>query len=212
MGLTSEQAKMLNLESIIDALKGKLIETEKDLRSLQVAHSLKGQKMISLEAEIVRLRMLRTDEQLRAEVDGLRCAVSKKDQEVSRLSQEISKMQGREKDLLSKAREAERRSGEIETRLEAFKETCAVMERNRDVANAVASEEKKAAATSKAEAEKAKEQVREALATSVLASRIVSSAERVIALLPSGVRGLKEVQGFAALLPKKKKLEKGDGK
>jgi chromosome segregation ATPase len=120
MALTPEQVKIVNLESIVDGLTRKLSETEGDFKSLQVAHSLKGQKIVTLEAEIVRLRMLRTDEQLRGEVDGLREQVSKKDREIARLQKEAARLVEGERAAVVRAQQAEQRTTHFQATLETM--------------------------------------------------------------------------------------------
>ncbi|MGI0148709.1 MAG: hypothetical protein ACREDF_04160, partial [Thermoplasmata archaeon] len=99
------------------------------LKSLQVAHSLKGQRIISLEAEVVRLRMLRTDEQLRSEVDGLREQVGKKDREIDRLQKEAARFVEGERAAIVRAQQAEQRTAHFQGTLET-------MQRARDEAQA----------------------------------------------------------------------------
>lgn len=200
MTLTPEQVKIVNQESIIEALNAKLKETESDLKSLQTAHSLKGQKIVSLEAEIVRLRMLRTDEQLRAEVDGLREQVSKKDKEIDRLVKTLAKRDESEKTLLFRAQEAERRTA-------AFQATVETMQRARDEAQGT--RDRIAADLQKAlkEIGDLKEQAK-VLATEMLElGRIRDATLKAVRALPPGSKKIREVRVLGALLKEPEPVE-----
>lgn len=193
MALTPEQVKIVNLESIVEALTRKLDETEKDLKSLQTAHSLKGRRIIELEAEVVRLRMLRTDEQLRGEVDGLREQVSSKDKTIDRLQKNAVKLAQAELDSIARVRKAEQRT-------EHFQATLETMQHARDEAQenlAVAKREFEAAVVAKDQAGRL---WAEADALSKSLEKIREQAVKAVRALPPIARKSKEVRTLAALL------------
>lgn len=194
------KAECLNARVIAVSLSDKLKETENDLKSLQTAHRIKGDRILQLEAEVLRLKMLRSDEQNRVEVEALRKEVSKKDHEVVRLSKLVTSLQDREKELLFQAREADRRADESAERLRAFQNTCEAMQRDRDGAI-------KAKAEIVAEIEKVQHEAGlislAARQTSAAAEAVLSIRElaaRAVAVLPSSMRGLKEVRDLDAVI------------
>lgn len=193
MALMPDQVKIANLESVVEALNRKLKDTESDLKSLQTAHSLKGRRIIELEVEVVQLRMLRTDEQLRGEVGGLREQVSKKDREIARLQKENQKLVENEKAALVRAQQAEQRFQNLGSTLET-------MQHARDEAQgnlAVAKREFEAAVVAKDQAGRLWAEA-DALAKSL--EKIREQAVKAVRTLPPIVRKPKEVRVLAALL------------
>lgn len=193
MALTPEQVKGVNQAALVDALNAKLMEKERDFKSLQTAASLKNAQVIKLEAEVVRIKMLRTDEQLRGEVDGLREQVSKKDRKVVRLLKVIERLEGDEKVTILRARQGERR-------LETFQTTLETMQHARDVAQEERDRMVGEAAKLLKEATKAAELAPGLSGVVEYLNKILEQAVKAVRALPPISRALKEVRVLAVLL------------
>jgi chromosome segregation ATPase len=96
-------------------------------RSLADQVRVQGDKVLRLEAELVRLRMQRTDAALAAEVDGLRTEVGKKDRELVELRRKLASLQENEAIVLHRAAVADQKVSTVQN-------TLAAMQRGRDAA------------------------------------------------------------------------------
>lgn len=206
MTLTPEQLKEVNRAAIIDGLTARLTEVEGDLASLRTAHALKCRSVTSLEAEVVRLRMTRTDDQARAEVDRLRAEIGRKDREACHLKTALANAEDRERKSLLRALQAERRADE---RSESFRATVDAMQS----ARASAQEKAAVAEGDRVEAVKtmvlASDRAKQAEAKAAGLGKIQEQALRALRALPASIRRQREVRVLAAML---KEPDPVDGK
>lgn len=118
----------VNLEIQLIAA-GKIVESlESDKKSLTGVMVQKNAQVVRLEAEVVRLRMTRTDKELQTQVDGLRIEVGKKDRELVELKRAVATFQENEKITLRRATSAEQK-------IATMQETLTRMQRSRDAAH-----------------------------------------------------------------------------
>lgn len=194
--------ELVNAQIMARALSEKLLVAERDLKSLQGALKVKGEQVIRLEAENVRLKLVRTDEQLSLEVEGLRRAAGTRDRTLVELQRSIDQLKESEALALRRAAEAERKSA-------AFEGTLRTMQTARDSAqSAVAQAEQRVAdALSEAAAAvrrsvDADERAKKATEPFV---KLLVLAEAIVKKSPSLNRNETEVKNFRDALEKSRK-------
>lgn len=166
-----------------------------DRRSLERLVQEKNSRILSLEAEVLRLRRERTDKQNDALVDSLRKEVGAKDKRLVELQRVIDRHVENEKTILARATAAEQQT-------KTFQQTLAHMQAARDAADAK---------LDKVEAERLETvrkmvdavSVRERLDRKVLALlEIVTAVTKVVPLLPPGLLQSRDVKTMLSLLKK----------
>lgn len=120
-------AKEVELELTLGRFETRLSELAQDKRSLVDQLKVQSDKVIRLEAEVVRLRMTRTDAELSTQVDGLRKEVGKKDRELVDFRRELEKFRENEKVILHRAATADAKVATVQN-------TLVTMQRSRDAA------------------------------------------------------------------------------
>lgn len=136
-------AKEVELELALKRFQDLMVEKANERRSLENQLKVQSDKVLRLEAEVVRLKMTRTDAQLAAEVDGLRKEVGKKDRETVELRRELDKVRSDWKDtekiLLLRTSTAEDKAA-------TFQRTFQTMQASRDAADTKVAEADRARA------------------------------------------------------------------
>jgi hypothetical protein len=183
----------LNPMSIIRALETKLTASEKDAADLKSVVQTKNAQIVKLEAENLRLKMTRTDEQLRLEVAGLRKAAGARDKELVDLKRKITMLEDSEKLALRRAAEAERKSDTLRVTLET-------MQKARDTAQGARAQAEQRTQDAVAQARDAERKVVEAderakNATKPLEKMLVM-ADAIIKKSPSLNRNETEVKNY----------------
>jgi hypothetical protein len=172
---------------------GKMEVLEKDLQSLKGAHRVKGDRNVQLEAEILRLKMLRTDEKLREDVEGLRKDVSVKDKEIVQLRKDLGLAETASKDERGRAHRATGRA-------DALQETMGTMQHARDAAQVERDLVMKRAEVAESEASKLFMLQKAADTTISELSKIRDQAVKVFRLLPPAVRKERDAKALQTML------------
>lgn len=190
------QVELAEARSTIRRFEEHVASQHKDKTSLERLVQEKNSRILSLEAENIRLKMLRTDAELRTQVDGLRTEVGKKDRELVELRRVIEKFKDNEKSLLGRTAAAEQRAL-------TFQENMKLMQADRDSADEKLEEQ------SRLRNEAVRKMVDAVSAREGLDRRIldllgiISSMTKVLPLLPPAlVKSSKDVQALLAAMKK----------
>lgn len=187
------EATIQEQKALIASLSGKIGSLERDLKSVSEAHRVKGDRVVQLEAKIVQMASLRTDERLRVDVAALRKDVSDRDKTIDQLLKEASKL----REDLWNAEAAKRRA---EQRADAFQETMGTMQHARDGAQSERDQAVKRmeAAESRCAELDAKSKSQASLIEEL--GRIRDQVVKILGLLPPAVRKERDVRVLRALL------------
>jgi chromosome segregation ATPase len=201
MALSPEQVNEINQAAILDATTNRLKEVEADLKSAKDALGLKCQRVTSLEAEIARLWMTRSDDAARAEAEKLRQEVSSKDKEIANLKKALAAREDNERSSLFRAQEAERKA-------EGFKASFETMQHARDAAISRAANAEQERLEAVRKGVEASDTARRTEAKFKNLEAIREQADRVLRALPPGLQNQKEPRALAALLNPPKETKK----
>jgi len=194
--MQSDKEELADSRRKIRIFEERLAEIARDNRSLEKLVKEKNSRILTIEAENIRLRMLRTDESLRSDVTGLRTEVGKKDRELTELRRVIERLTENEKSLLGRTAAAEQRAA-------TFQSTAVLIQAARDAADEKleAAEEARLEAVRKMVDAVSKREGLEKRVVDLLG--IISSVTKVLPLLPPAlVKPSKDVQSLLATLKK----------
>jgi chromosome segregation ATPase len=182
--------------------KNALIESRfREIKDLEKLVQQKNSKIISLEAENVRLKMSRTDKELATDVEGLRKEVGAKDRRLVELDRTIASMKESEKITLHRA-------SELDQKVLTLQNTLGQMQRARDLANASAN----AAESERLDAVRNFVNVNDRVKTLEARLKVLEPLADAVAKLPPGfVKNYPQLQALQAMLrqPEPKKAKQG---
>ncbi len=201
-GQTEEGMVAATAPFIIRGLEEKLSATERDLKSLQGALKVKGDQLIRAEAENVRLKLVRTDEQLSLEVEGLRRAAGTRDRTLVDLQRSIDQLKASEALALRRAAEAEKKSALLEGTLRTMQTARDRAQGERAAADQLVADARAEVATADRRAAQAVLDAAKAIEPFV---KLMALAEAIVKKSPSLNRNETEVKNFRDALEKSRK-------
>jgi hypothetical protein len=198
MGLEiADTQERIALEIRIVNLTKRAGEAEAEANSLKALVKEKNAQVIRLEAENVRLKMVRTDKELQAQVDGLRKEVGQKDRALVDYKRQLDKFLENEKMILVRAASAEQKVSILQATIATMQTARDVSERRVEAAVCVARD---AEAMSAASVERAAKAARDALAATKPFELLLKLAEAIVLKSPSLNRNEIEVKSFRTAL------------
>lgn len=181
------------LEMRVDNLMKRIAAFESEVMSLKSLVSQKNLQVIRLEAENVRLKMVRTDAELSKQVDGLRKEVGIKDRALVDYKRQLDIFLENEKLILVRATAAEQKTATLQNTLTTMQTARDASDRRAAAASDVARESERLVAQASGKVKEADERAR--MATKPL-ENLLRLAEAVVLKSPSLNRNETEVKSF----------------
>lgn len=191
------QREIIRRDIAIRAIEQLISELRSDNKNLESLVSQKNAQVVRLEAENVRLKMVRTDKDLQAQADGLRKEVGAKDRELVDLKRQIARFQENEKIQLGRTVAAEQKTVTLQNTLTTMQTARDESERRASASADVARESERLVVEAAARAKTAQDDAK--MATKPF-ERLLTLAEAVVLKSPSLNRNETEVKSFRTAL------------